>query len=96
MLTKDQNVYIYAEIIINSAYLFKQSIVFTRACTEALKEKPAKDLPTETLVKLLTLTLKCNNFEFKGKHYMQVDGTGKDTQMVRVHVNIIMGWLGVS
>ena len=36
-----------------------------RACKEALEERPVKDPPTATLVKLLTLILKCTNFEFK-------------------------------
>ena len=39
-----------------------------RACKEAWEERPVKDPPTETLVKLLTLItliLKCNNFKFK-------------------------------
>ena len=38
-----------------------------RACKEAWEERPVKDPPTEILVKLLTLILKCNNFEFKGE-----------------------------
>ena len=51
-----------------------------RACKEAWEERPVKDPPTETLVKLLTLILKCNNFEFKGKHYLQVQGTAMGTK----------------
>ena len=64
-----------------------------RACKEAWEERPVKDPPTETLVKLLTLILKCNNFEFKGKHYLQVQGTAMGTKMAPAYANIFMGRL---
>ena len=64
-----------------------------RACKEAWEERPAKDPPTEILVKLLTLILKCNNFEFKGKHYLQVQGTAMGTKMAPAYANIFMGRL---
>ena len=54
------------------------------ACEEAWTERPVKDPPTETLVKLLT----CNNFEIKGKHYLQVQGTTMDTKMAPAYANI--------
>ena len=42
------------------------------ACKEAWEERPVKQPSTETLVKLLILiAIKCNNFEFKGKHCLQ-------------------------
>ena len=55
--------------------------------------RKVKDPPTETLVKLLTLILKCNNFEFKGKHYLQVQGTAKGTKMAPACANISIGRL---
>ena len=64
-----------------------------RACKEAWEERPVKDPPTEILVKLLTLILKCNNFEFKGKHYLQVQGTAMGTKMAPAYANIFMGRL---
>ena len=35
-----------------------------KACEEAWDERDIKDPPTQTLVKLLTLVLKCNNFQW--------------------------------
>ena len=64
-----------------------------RACKEAWEERPVKDPPTEILVKLLTLILKCNNFDFKGKHYLQVQGTAMGTKMAPAYANIFMGRL---
>ena len=64
-----------------------------RACKEAWEERPVKDPPTEILVKLLTLILKCNNFVFKGKHYLQVQGTAMGTKMAPAYANIFMGRL---
>ena len=37
-----------------------------KACEESWDRRDIKDPPTQTLVKLLTLVLKCNNFEFDG------------------------------
>ena len=64
-----------------------------RACKEAWRERRVKDPPTETLVKLLTLILKCINFEFKGKRYLQVQGTVMGTKMAPAYPNIFTGQL---
>ena len=64
-----------------------------RACKDAWEEMSVKDPPTETLVKLLAFVLKCNNFEFKEKHYLQVQGTAMDTKMASAYANIFMGRL---
>ena len=62
------------------------------ACKEALEERPVKVPPTETLVELLKL-LKSNNFGFKGKHYLQVQGTAMGSKMALAYANIFMGRL---
>ena len=42
---------------------------------------------------LLTLILKCNNFEFNGVHYLQIQGTAMGTKMAPSYANIFMGHL---
>ena len=64
-----------------------------RACKEALEERSVKVPPTVTLVKLLTFILKSNNFGFKGKHYLQVQGTAMGSKMALAYANIFMGRL---
>ena len=64
-----------------------------QACEEVWETRTNKDPPTETLIKLLTLVLKCNNFEFNGKHYLQVQGTAMGTKMAPAYANIFMGRL---
>ena len=64
-----------------------------KACEEAWDERDMKDPPTQTLVKLLTLVLKCNNFEFNGQHYLQVQGTAMGTKMAPAYANMFMGRL---
>ena len=49
-----------------------------------------KDPPTQILIKLLTLVLKCNNFEFNGKCYLQIQGTAMGTKMAPSYANISM------
>ena len=51
-----------------------------KACEEAWDERDIKYPPTHTLVKLLTLVLKCNNFEFNDQHYLQVQDTAIGTK----------------
>ena len=58
-----------------------------------LGERPVKDPQTETLVNLLTLILKCNNFEFKRTHYLQVQGTAIGTKMAPAYANFFIGRL---
>ena len=41
-----------------------------QACEEVWEERKVMDRPTQTLVKLLTLILKCNNSEFNGNNYI--------------------------
>ena len=64
-----------------------------QACEEVWETRTNKDPPTETLIKLLTLVLKCNSFEFNGKHYLQVQGTAMGTKMAPAYANIFMGRL---
>ena len=42
---------------------------------------------------LLTLVLKCNNFEFIGRHYLQIQGTTMGTKMAPSYANIFIGRL---
>ena len=46
-----------------------------KACEEVWETRTVKDPPTRILIKLLTLVLKCNNFEFNCRHYLQKQGT---------------------
>ena len=64
-----------------------------KACEEVLEARPVKDPPTQILIKRLTLVLKCNNFEFSGRHYLQIQGTAMGTKMAPSYANIFMGRL---
>ena len=64
-----------------------------KACEEAWDERDIKDPPTQTLVKLLTLVLKCNNFKFNGQLYLQVQGTAmgkKWLQLMQICLCIVL------
>ena len=64
-----------------------------KACEEVWEARAVKDPPTQILINLLTLVLKCNNFEFIGKHYLQIQGTAMGTKMAPSYANIFMGRL---
>ena len=63
------------------------------ACREVWEQRTHKSPPTETLIELLTLVLKSNNFEFNGQNYLQVQGTAMGTKMAPSYANIFMGRL---
>ena len=49
--------------------------------------------PSNTyLVTLLDKVLKCNNFEFNGRHFLQVGGTAMGTKVAPSYANTFMGW----
>ena len=64
-----------------------------KACEEVWEARDVKDPPTQIQINLLTLVLKCNNFEFNGKHYLQIQGTAMGTKMAPSYANIFMGRL---
>ena len=44
------------------------------------------------LLQLLDKALKCNNFDFNVKHYLQVVGTAMGTKVAPAYANTFMGW----
>ncbi|XP_060562159.1 uncharacterized protein LOC132721799 [Ruditapes philippinarum] len=63
------------------------------ACKEAWDSLIIKNPPTETLIELLVLILKCNNFVFCDKHFLQVQGTAMGNKMAPSYANVFMGKL---
>ena len=45
-----------------------------------------------SLIKLLTLVLSKNNFDFNEKHYLQIGGTTMGTRVAPSYANTFMGW----
>ncbi|XP_071124035.1 uncharacterized protein [Mytilus edulis] len=64
-----------------------------QSCREIWDSRNILEPPTECLVQLLTLVLKCNNFTFNGDHYLQINGTAMGTKMAPSYANIFMGRL---
>ena len=46
----------------------------------------------DQLVDLLDKVLKCNNFDFNGRHFLQVGGTAMGTKVAPAYANTFMGW----
>ncbi|XP_063406271.1 uncharacterized protein LOC134690225 [Mytilus trossulus] len=64
-----------------------------QSCREIWDSRNTLEPPTECLVQLLTLVLKCNNFTFNGDNYLQINGTAMGTKMAPSYANIFMGKL---
>ena len=47
-------------------------------------------IPAPYLVKILELILKCNNFTFNRKHFLQVNGTSMGTRVAPTYANLFM------
>ena len=49
--------------------------------------------PSNThLITLLEKVLMCNNFDFNGRHFLQVGGTAMGTKVAPAYANTFMGW----
>ena len=47
-------------------------------------------IPISYLRKMLELILKCNNFKFNRKHFLQINGTGMGTRVAPTYANLFM------
>ena len=63
------------------------------ACAEALAtHRDRNALPSNSnITELLRLVLECNNFDFAGKHFLQIGGTAMGTKLAPSYANIFMG-----
>ena len=58
-----------------------------------IRLRPTQDKPsTENIITLLHKVLTMNNFDFAGKHYLQVGGTAMGTKVAPSFANTFMGW----
>ena len=66
----------------------------TEACKIMLNNmRPNARTPlNDSLIKLLTLVLSKNNFDFNEKHYLQTGGTAMGTRVAPSYANTFMGW----
>ena len=47
-------------------------------------------IPIEYLRRMLELVLKCNNFQFNRKHFLQINGTAMGTRVAPTYANLFM------
>ena len=52
------------------------------------RENPSNDY----LIKLLDKVLRCNNFDFNNRHFLQTGGTAMGTKVAPAYANTFMGW----
>ena len=62
-----------------------------KAVARSLVKFPPKFTDCRTVLELLREVLHKNNFEFNGKHYLQVGGTAMGTRLAPSYANIFMG-----
>ena len=63
------------------------------ARTALNRNRPSHHLPeTESLITMLDMVLHMNNFDFAGRHYLQVGGTAMATKVAPSFANTFMGW----
>ena len=57
----------------------------------ALNTRSDRTIPTEEVIEMIDLTLENNNFEFIGKHYLQIDGTAIGSRLGMNYASTYMG-----
>ena len=72
--------------------IFAVSTVFFRYLQLATQDY-LKLTSTDNLMILLEKVLKTNNFDFAGRHFLQVGGTAMGTKVAPSFANTFMGWL---
>ena len=60
------------------------------ALRRALDKRDNQETPTNLIVDLAELVLRNNNFEFDGKHFLQILGTAIGTKMPPAYANLFM------
>ena len=60
------------------------------AIRRALDKRDNQETPTNLIVDLAELVLRNNNFEFDGKHFLQILGTAIGTKMAPAYANLFM------
>lgn len=60
------------------------------AIRRALDKQDNQETPTDLIVDLAELVLRNNNFEFDGKHFLQILGTAIGTKMAPAYANLFM------
>ena len=63
------------------------------AVIKTLEPTYNKRVSLQSIKKLLTAVLHMNNFEFNGKHYLQIGGTAMGTKVAPSYANLFMGKL---
>ena len=58
-----------------------------------IREKPVFNLQYNSLLELLKIVLHKNNFQFNGKHYLQIGGTAMGTKVAPSYANLFMAYL---
>ena len=60
------------------------------AIRRALDKRDNQETPTNLIVDLAELVFRNNNFEFHGKHFLQILGTAIGTKMAPAYANLFM------
>ncbi len=79
-----------------SLYTNIHSVDALKAAKTNLEQNRPSDslLTTMDIVRLLALVLRCNNFEFHDKHYLQISGVAMGTKAAPTIANLHMGEFG--
>ena len=62
-----------------------------QACKEALEQRSDKNIPTDAVINMIQTVLDNNIFKFKGKDYIQIEGTAIGSRLGRNYACMYMG-----
>lgn len=80
----------FFSIDINSLYTNIETELGLQAVAEAFQKHPDPSRPDKAILELLELSLNRNDFEFNGKHYLQIHGTAMGKKFAPAFANLYM------
>lgn len=75
---------------VNNLYTNIDTMVDIRAVKDIFLEHPNSNRPDDELLKLLSINLMRNDFQFNDKYYLQVKGTAMGKKLALAYANIFM------
>ncbi len=68
-----------------------EALLVAKLSLKKYRDDTIEPLKNNDIVRLLSLVLRCNNFDFNGEHFLQIQGVAMGTRAASTIANLTMG-----